>query len=230
MESESLQSVFDDAFDAISQVREAFTPQLMPQEVGTITSVATGIAKVSGLPGVGFDELVVFPGDVLGIAFNVDADEIGVVLLGEYWHLHAGDEVRRMGRVMDVAVVATSGRMAFDSLVQRDAPDANRGRSFATFELRFQLVWVVGAVIPVLVSIPVRAGFLVIAGVAGFALFSYVAGQRAAHRAHATPQGGDVPAPPVADPTVADHTAFHRPPTVDPTTIQGKPPRSGPGG
>jgi F-type H+-transporting ATPase subunit alpha len=41
---------------------------------------------------------------VLGIAFNVDADGIGVVLLGEYWHLHAGDEVQRTGRVMDVAV------------------------------------------------------------------------------------------------------------------------------
>jgi F-type H+-transporting ATPase subunit alpha len=41
---------------------------------------------------------------VLGIAFNVDADEIGVVLLGEYWHLHAGDEVQRTGRVMDVGV------------------------------------------------------------------------------------------------------------------------------
>ena len=104
MEPESLQSVFDSAFAGISQVREAFTPQLTPREVGTITSVATGIATVSGLPGVGFDELVTFPGDVLGIAFNVDADEIGVVLLGEYWHLHAGDEVRRTGRVMDVAV------------------------------------------------------------------------------------------------------------------------------
>jgi F-type H+-transporting ATPase subunit alpha len=59
---------------------------------------------VSGLPGVGFDELVLFPGDILGIAFNVDADEIGVVLLGEYSNLHTGDEVRRTGRVMDVAV------------------------------------------------------------------------------------------------------------------------------
>jgi F-type H+-transporting ATPase subunit alpha len=104
MERESLQNVFDSAFAGISQVREAFTPQLTPREVGTITSVATGIAKVSGLPGVGFDELVTFPGDVLGIAFNLDADEIGVVLLGEYWHLHAGDEVQRTGRVMDVAV------------------------------------------------------------------------------------------------------------------------------
>jgi F-type H+-transporting ATPase subunit alpha len=97
-------SVFDRAFAGISQVLGAFTPQLTPQEVGTIISVATGIAKVSGLPGVGFEELVEFPGDVLGIAFNVDEDEIGVVLLGEYWHLHAGDEVQRTGRVMDVAV------------------------------------------------------------------------------------------------------------------------------
>src|SRR5271165_4696814 len=101
---ESLQSVFDRAFAGIRQVREAFTPQLRPREVGTIISVATGIAKVSGLPSVGFEELVKFPGDVLGIAFNVDEDEIGVVLLGEYWHLHAGDEVERTGRVMDVAV------------------------------------------------------------------------------------------------------------------------------
>jgi F-type H+-transporting ATPase subunit alpha len=59
---------------------------------------------VSGLPNVGFEELVRFPGDLLGIAFNVDADEIGVVLLGEYFHLHAGDEVERTGRVMDVTV------------------------------------------------------------------------------------------------------------------------------
>jgi len=101
---ESLQSAVDRAFAAIGQVREAFTPRLMPREVGTIISVATGIAKVSGLPSVGFEELVKFPGDVLGIAFNVDKDEIGVVLLGEYWHLHAGDEVERTGRVMDVVV------------------------------------------------------------------------------------------------------------------------------
>ena len=77
---------------------------MTPREVGTVISVATGIAKVSGLPGVGFEELVKFPGGVLGIAFNVDEDEIGVVLLGEYQDLHAGDEVERTGRVMDVAV------------------------------------------------------------------------------------------------------------------------------
>ncbi|MFA7594650.1 MAG: F0F1 ATP synthase subunit alpha, partial [Thiohalobacteraceae bacterium] len=101
---DSLQGVFDNTFSGLSRGREAFTPHLTPREVGTITSVSTGIARVSGLPGVGSDELVRFPGDVFGIAFNVDEDEIGVVLLGDYWHLHTGDEVERTGRVMDVAV------------------------------------------------------------------------------------------------------------------------------
>ena len=103
-EPENLQSVFDRTFAVMQQVREAFTPKLTPREVGRITSIATGIAKVAGLPNVGFEELIKFPGDVLGIAFNVDEDEIGVVLLGEYWHLNAGDEVERTGRVMDVGV------------------------------------------------------------------------------------------------------------------------------
>ena len=101
---DTLQSAFERAFAGLSDGRESFTQQLKSHEVGAITSVSTGIAMVSGLPGVGFDELVKFPGDVFGIAFNVDEDEIGVVLLGEYWHLQAGDEVERTGRVMDVAV------------------------------------------------------------------------------------------------------------------------------
>jgi F-type H+/Na+-transporting ATPase subunit alpha len=103
-EPKSLQQVFDIAFAGMRHAREAFTPQLAPREVGTITSIATGIAKVSGLPGVGFEEVLRFAGDVYGIAFNVDEDEIGVVLLGDYWQLHAGDEVERRGHVMDVPV------------------------------------------------------------------------------------------------------------------------------
>jgi F-type H+-transporting ATPase subunit alpha len=103
-EPEGLLSVFERTFAEMRQVREAFTPQLMPREVGAIISIATGVAKVSGLPAVGFEELVKFPGDLLGMAFNVDSAEVGVVLLGEYWHLHAGDEVERTGRVMDVSV------------------------------------------------------------------------------------------------------------------------------
>jgi MFS family permease len=78
-----------------------------------------------------------------------------------------------------VGLAASAGKLAFDSVVQRDAPDANRGRSFARFETRFQLVWVAGAFIPVLVHIPARIGFLAIAAGATFALVSYMAGSRA---------------------------------------------------
>ena len=101
---ENLQAVFDRAFAGIDQARDAFAPKLLPREVGRIISVSTGIARVSGVPGVGFEELLQFSGDVFGIAFNVDKDEVGVVLLGDFWHLRAGDEVQRTGRVMDVAV------------------------------------------------------------------------------------------------------------------------------
>jgi F-type H+/Na+-transporting ATPase subunit alpha len=101
---DSLQSALDRAFTGISQGRAAFAPHLAPREIGTITSVSSGIARISGLPGVGFEELIEFPGGVFGIALNLDEDEVGVVLLGEYWQLHSGDEVERTGRVMDVAV------------------------------------------------------------------------------------------------------------------------------
>lgn len=101
---EFLQATLDDTFSNLQQVRQAFAPKLKLREVGAIISIATGIAKVSGLPGVGFEELLRFPGDIFGIAFNVDEDEIGVVLLGNYWYLQAGDEVERCGHVVDVPV------------------------------------------------------------------------------------------------------------------------------
>jgi hypothetical protein len=81
-----------------------------------------------------------------------------------------------------VGMAASTGKLAFDSLVQRDAPDANRGRSFARFETRFQLTWVVGAFVPVVIPIPLAVGFLVLALAATFALVSYIAGQRALSR------------------------------------------------
>jgi F-type H+-transporting ATPase subunit alpha len=99
-----MMSMFDALFSDLKQARESFDPVFSPREIGVITSVSTGIAKVSGLPNVGYDELLLFPGDIYGIAFNVDEDEIGAVLLGEYWHLQAGDEVERLGHVVDVPV------------------------------------------------------------------------------------------------------------------------------
>ncbi len=78
-----------------------------------------------------------------------------------------------------VAMGAAAGRLAFDSLVQRDAPDAARGRTFARFETRFQLAWVAGAFIPAALPIPGRLGFLVLAIGLGFAGLSYLGGVRA---------------------------------------------------
>lgn len=91
-------------FEGMRHARESLVPELRPREIGTVTSVSTGIATVSGLQGIGMEELIQFPGDVSGIAFNVDENEIGVVLLGDYTNIRAGDEVTRTGRVMDVAV------------------------------------------------------------------------------------------------------------------------------
>ena len=101
---DGLRTGFERAFAALREGREAFEPRLAPYEVGTVVNVSTGIARVTGLPGVGFEELLTLRAGVPGIAFNVDEEEVGVVVLGDYWQVHAGDEVRRTGRVMDVAV------------------------------------------------------------------------------------------------------------------------------
>ncbi len=104
MSTDSLLPDLDVTFGRLRRARESFVPKLVAREVGRITSVSTGIATVSGLRGAGFEELIQFPGQLWGIAFNIDESEIGVVLLGDYAHLQAGDEVTRTGRVMDVGV------------------------------------------------------------------------------------------------------------------------------
>jgi F-type H+-transporting ATPase subunit alpha len=98
------QTICDSAFDNMRHVRKNFIPQLAAREVGIITSVSAGIAMVSGLPTVGFEELISFPDGILGIAFNIDKDQVGVVLLGDFSQLSAGAEVTRTGRVVDVVV------------------------------------------------------------------------------------------------------------------------------
>ncbi len=98
------QRAIDQVFAELRLAREAFGLELLPREVGVVTRVSTGIATIAGLPGIGFEELIQFPGNLLGIAFNIDKTEVSVVLLGDYQALQAGDEVTRTGRVMDVLV------------------------------------------------------------------------------------------------------------------------------
>lgn len=79
---------------------------------------------------------------------------------------------------MMLGITSCSAKQAFDSIVQRDAPDANRGRSFAKFETRFQLIWVIGALLPIVFPIPAPLGFGLIAIAASIAVALYLVGLR----------------------------------------------------
>ena len=76
-----------------------------------------------------------------------------------------------------VGMAASAGRLAFDAIVQRDAPDANQGRSFARFETRFQVAWVLGAFVPVVASLPLGGGYLAMTVAAALAAGSYATGR-----------------------------------------------------
>src|SRR6201996_7832923 len=73
-------------------------------EVGTIMSVGDGIARIHGLDKVMAGELIEFGHGVSGIAMNLEEDQVGSVLLGEYQHIKEGEEVRRTGKIMSVPV------------------------------------------------------------------------------------------------------------------------------
>ena len=104
-----LQTVLDDTSSIVHQVLNSYHAQINIRETGIVKSVGHSIAHVSGLPSVKTDELLYFPKagmttPLLGIAFNLDPDQVGVIVLGESEYLEAGNEVYRTGRVMDVPV------------------------------------------------------------------------------------------------------------------------------
>lgn len=86
-----------------------------------------------------------------------------------------------------VNLSAAVGRLAFDSIVQRSAPDANQGRAFARFETRFQLAWVLAGVIPVLLRLPASLGFAIVGGIAAFAAITYLVSMRRLRRGQPLP-------------------------------------------
>ncbi|MGH9658186.1 MAG: F0F1 ATP synthase subunit alpha [Bryobacteraceae bacterium] len=73
-------------------------------ETGSVISVGDGIARIHGLERVMSGELIQFPHNVSGIAMNLEEDQVGSVLLGDYTHIKEGDEVRRTRRIMSVPV------------------------------------------------------------------------------------------------------------------------------
>jgi len=104
MPIEDLDKAIDDSFDKLKKARENYVHSVVPFEVGKVASVSSGIAKISGLPHVGYEELLKFSGGLYGIALNIDEDQIGAILLGSDTRLNTGDEVERTYRVMDVPV------------------------------------------------------------------------------------------------------------------------------
>lgn len=104
MQSTDLDQIIEDAFLEISDSRQNHDPAIQFREMGVVKNVSAGIATVTGLPGTGFEELLEFPNNLYGMAFNLDKEEIGVVLLGRNDQLQAGDKVLRTHRVADIPV------------------------------------------------------------------------------------------------------------------------------
>ncbi|HRQ22636.1 MAG TPA: alternate F1F0 ATPase, F1 subunit alpha [Anaerolineales bacterium] len=104
MTESTTRTVLQDAAQIFKRGLEKSAAQAIALETGRVAYIGQGIARVSGLPGIQMDELIRFPGGVLGTAFNLDEDEVGVVLLGKDTGIQAGSEVRRTGRLLDVTV------------------------------------------------------------------------------------------------------------------------------
>jgi F-type H+-transporting ATPase subunit alpha len=101
---EELKELLDDTFLVFDSILKEGKPPLKVREVGTVSYVGGGIARVEGLFHVRSEELVRFTGDVMGMVFNLDPEEVGVIMLGESDDIKAGSTVQRTGRVIDVPV------------------------------------------------------------------------------------------------------------------------------
>jgi F-type H+-transporting ATPase subunit alpha len=94
----------DEIRSAIQTYVTEFSPDISREEVGTVTEAGDGIARVEGLPSVMTNELLEFESGVRGLALNLDVREVGVVILGDFAGIEEGQQVRRTGEVLSVAV------------------------------------------------------------------------------------------------------------------------------
>jgi F-type H+-transporting ATPase subunit alpha len=100
----TLRKTVEQALEVLGGVSSAGRAELTAREVGRVVSVGQGVARIRGLPGVRSEELVSLHGGLLGLAYNLDPDEVGVILLGRSQHLAAGSLAHRTGRILDVPV------------------------------------------------------------------------------------------------------------------------------
>src|ERR671925_411489 len=94
----------DEITKLIREQIENYESKIAVDEVGTVISLGDGIARIHGLDKVMAGELLSFPHDISGIAMNLEEDQVGAVLLGEYTEIREGDEVKRTRRIMSVPV------------------------------------------------------------------------------------------------------------------------------
>ncbi len=94
----------DEIASVIQQEIEQFESRIDVREVGRVIEVGDGIARVYGLSGVMSGEMVEFPGGVIGLAFNLEENSVGVIILGDFLSINEGDEVRSTGRLLRVPV------------------------------------------------------------------------------------------------------------------------------
>ena len=94
----------DEIASVIQSELEQYESQLDVREVGTVLEVGDGIARVHGLSGIMANEMVEFPNKVRGLAFNLDENSVGVIILGDYLEIEEGDEVRATGQLLSVPV------------------------------------------------------------------------------------------------------------------------------
>src|SRR5690606_862854 len=90
--------------EQIEQQIAKLSTKAVKKNTGTIRTIADGVAKIEGLSDVMYNEMVKFPGDAIGIALNLEEDEVGCVVLGDYSALKEGDEVTTTGKLLSVPV------------------------------------------------------------------------------------------------------------------------------
>ena len=102
----------DEIASVIQQEIEQFKQEIDVREVGTVLEVGDGIARVYGLSGVMSGEMVEFPSGTNGLAFNLEENSVGVIILGNFLDIEEGDEVKCLGQLLSVPVGdAVSGRV-----------------------------------------------------------------------------------------------------------------------
>ncbi|MEV8443580.1 F0F1 ATP synthase subunit alpha [Actinosynnema sp. NPDC051121] len=94
----------DEIRSAIEKYVSTYSPEVSREEVGVVAETYDGIAIVEGLPGTMTNELLEFPGGVLGVALNLEVRQIGAVILGDFDKIEEGQEVKRTGQVLSVPV------------------------------------------------------------------------------------------------------------------------------